>query len=55
MTRSQDIQLIIQLIDSMERASEAMEEAYTRKDAEQFKKAKEELLALQGKIKDLMG
>ncbi|MEN9625802.1 MAG: hypothetical protein RL557_130 [archaeon] len=47
---SQSIQIIMQLLDSMDRAAALMEQAYNAKKADEFKKARDELTSIQKKI-----
>ncbi len=47
---SQGIQIVMQLLDSMDRAADLMEQAYNNKHAEEFKKARDEILDIQKKI-----
>ena len=54
MIDSQHIQTVMQLLERMELTSETLDKAYADKNAEKFKKAKDELIDFQKKISDLM-
>lgn len=51
----QELELIAQLIDNMDVVVGKLEKAYSDKNGEGFKKAKEEILKSQKKIKEMTG
>ncbi len=54
MVDSHTAQIVMQLLDSMDRATHDLNSAYEKRDAETFKKIKEEMLELQKKIAGLI-
>lgn len=50
----QELEIIAQLIDSMEIALNNLEKFYSEKDAEKFNKSKEEILKFQSKINEII-
>ena len=54
MVDSHTIQIVVQLLDSMDQAQVALDRAYEKRDAENFKKIKEEMLELSKKIASLI-
>ena len=54
MIDSHSIQIVMQLLDSLDQAQTALDRAYEKKDAELFKKIKEEMLELSKKLGGLL-
>ena len=54
MTDLQELEIIAQLVDSMEIALDSLEKSYSEKDAEKFNKLKEEILKFQSKINEIL-
>ena len=52
--KAEDLNLVAQLIESMDLASKELEKALEKKDAERFKKVKIELLKFQKEISELL-
>jgi hypothetical protein len=53
--KTEDMSLLLQLVSSMDLASQELEKAVEKKDAEKFKKVKEEILNFQRQITKLIG
>ena len=54
MLDSQNIQILMQLIESMDLVTDKIEKAYNRRDGEDFRRAQEEILDLQKKIATIL-
>ena len=50
--KKEDIPFLEQLVNSLEEASKKLEDAYNKKNSENFNKAKRLMLDLQGKISE---
>lgn len=50
----ENINLLAQIIESMEASSRILETAFVRRDVDKFKKSKEEILKLQKQISEVM-
>jgi hypothetical protein len=48
-----ELQILAQLVDSLEESSRFLEETYKEKNLEKFNKAKQEMLSLYQKISDI--
>ncbi len=54
MLDTQELQVVAQLVDNMEIIIGNLEEAYSEKNAEKFKKSKDEILNSQKKIDEML-
>lgn len=52
---SGSIQLLLQLVDNLDRASEKLEMAYNSKDVENFSRIQKEIIEIQNKITHVLG
>ena len=50
----QELQIIAQLVDNIERTIESLEKAYSNKNGEKFRKSKDEILNHQQKIANII-
>ena len=55
MLDSEQLQTLAQLVDKIELATEELDKAYAKNDAEEFNKIKKEILETQAKISAMFG
>ena len=55
MLDSEQLQTLAQLVDKIELATEELDKAYAKNDAEEFNKIKNEILETQAKISAMFG